>query len=145
MIEKIKSINRALLELCMGILMLGLLLQVLGLFFFSDLWRGTIALWFGIVMALVTAFHMYRSLEEALSYEAEAPKAVVKAGLIRYGAFVILFGIIMVTKVWNPLITFAGLMTLKVAAYLQPFTHKLCNYLFHETDPIPQALEEDET
>ena len=144
MIEKIKSINRALLELFLGIVMLGVLSQVIGIFLFSDLWRGSVALWFGILMALVTALHMYRSLDEALSYGAEAPKMAVRASMIRYGAFILLFAVIMLTDVWNPLITFWGLMTLKVAAYLQPFTHKFCNYLFHETDPIPQALEEEE-
>ena len=102
------------------------------------------ALWFGILMARVTALHMYRSLDEALSYGAEAPKMAVRASMIRYGAFILLFAVIMLTDVWNPLITFWGLMTLKVAAYFQPFTHRFCNYLFHETDPIPQALEEEE-
>lgn len=38
-----------------------------------------------------------------------------------------------------------GYMTMKVAAYLQPFTHKLCNMFFHETDPVPEPLPEDET
>lgn len=144
MIEKIKSINRALLELCLGILFLGLLSQVIIFFAFLDIARSSIALWFGVCMAIVTAIHMYRTLDEALDYGADAPAKVNRAGLLRYGAFIILFGIIMVTKVWNPLITFWGLMTLKVAAYLQPFTHRLCNLLFHETDPIPQPMDGEE-
>mgnify|MGYP003414718552 CR=1 FL=1 len=37
-----------------------------------------------------------------------------------------------------------GVMSVKVAAYLQPFTHKLCNKLFHETDPIPQPMPDEE-
>ena len=32
---------------------------------------------------------------------------------------------------------------MKVTAFLQPLTHKLCNKLFHETDPIPQAMPEE--
>jgi hypothetical protein len=35
-------------------------------------------------------------------------------------------------------------MGMKVAAYVQPFTHKLCNKMFHETDPIPQAMPEED-
>ena len=35
-------------------------------------------------------------------------------------------------------------MSLKVTAYIQPFTHKLCNMLFHETDPVPEALPEED-
>lgn len=144
MIEKIKSINRALLEIWMGILFLGVVSQVVGVFAFADVLRGTIALWFGILVAMVSALHMYRTLDVALDYGQDASAMVMRAGLIRYGAFVIMFAIIMITEVWNPLISFWGLMTLKVAAYLQPFTHRFCNYLFHETDPIPQALEEEE-
>lgn len=142
--EKIKSINRALLEISIGIVLLGVLSQGIGLFIFDSMLRGTLALWFGIGMALVTAIHMYRTLDVALDLGEDASKMVMRAGMIRYGAFVLLFGIIMVTKIWNPLISFWGLMTLKVAAYIQPFTHKLCNYLFHETDPIPEPMPEEE-
>ena len=66
------------------------------------------------------------------------------ANLIRYGCIVIVFMIVLLTDVLNPLITFMGLMSLKVAAYLQPFTHKLCNKVFHEVDPIPEPLPEEE-
>lgn len=34
-------------------------------------------------------------------------------------------------------------MMMKVAAYIQPFTHKLCNMLFHETDPVPEPMPEE--
>ncbi len=33
-------------------------------------------------------------------------------------------------------------MMLKLAAYLQPFTHRIYNRIFHETDPVPMSLEE---
>jgi len=35
-------------------------------------------------------------------------------------------------------------MSVKVAAYLQPFTHKLCNKVFHEVDPIPEPMPVEE-
>ena len=50
----------------------------------------------------------------------------------------------MVTNVMNPLVVFLGYMSLKGTAYLQPFTHKLCNKIFHETDPVPEALPEED-
>jgi len=52
----------------------------------------------------------------------------------------LVLGIVLLTDKLNPLITFMGVMTLKLGAYLQPFTHKFMNYLFHEVDPIPQPL-----
>ena len=46
------------------------------------------------------------------------------------------------TEALNPLVFFLGYMSLKVTAYLQPITHKLCNKLFREEDPVPLSEEE---
>lgn len=144
MIEKVKQINRALLELWIGILFVGLLCQFIGMWFADSKVLYSIALWMGIVLALVTVVHMYRTLDRALDLGAGAQKAVMTANLIRYGCIVIVFVIVLLTDVLNPLITFMGLMSVKVAAYLQPFTHKICNKVFHEVDPIPEPLPEEE-
>lgn len=143
MIEKLRKINRALLELCLGIVCVGILCQLVGMWFVQSKLLYSIALWLGILLAFITALHMYRTLDKALDFGAEASKMVTKANLIRYGCIVIFFGIVLMTEVLNPLITFMGLMSLKVAAYLQPFTHKLSNKFFHEVDPIPQPLPEE--
>lgn len=144
MIEKLRRINRAVFELYVGIIFIGVLCQLIGMWFVQDKVLYTMALWLGIVLALITVLHMYRTLDRALDMGAEATKAVTKANLIRYGCIVAVFGIVLATGVLNPLITFMGLMSLKVAAYLQPFTHKLSNKFFHEVDPIPQPLPEEE-
>lgn len=144
MIEKLRKINRALLELCLGIVFLGLLCQLIGMWFAENKLYYTLALWLGVLLAFITAVHMYRTLDKALDCGADAVKMVTKANLIRYGCIVIVFGIVLLTGVLNPLISFMGIMTLKVAAYMQPFTHKLCNKFFHEVDPIPQPLPEEE-
>ncbi len=144
MIEKVKQINRALLELWIGILFVGLLCQFIGMWFADSKVLYSIALWMGIVLALVTVVHMYRTLDRALDLGAGAQKAVMTANLIRYGCIVIVFVIVLLTDVLNPLITFMGLMSVKVAAYLQPFTHKICNKVFHEVDPIPEPLPDEE-
>lgn len=144
MIEKVKQINRALVELWVGIIFTGLVFQFTGMWFVEDKRLYTVALWIGIVLALVTVVHMYRTLDRALDLGAGAQKAVTVANMIRYAVIVIVFLIVLMTKVLNPLITFLGIMSLKVAAYLQPFTHKLCNKVFHEVDPIPEPLPEEE-
>ncbi len=144
MIEKVKKINRALVELWIGILFTGLVFQLVGMWFAENKCLYTVALWIGIVLALVTVVHMYRTLDRALDLGAGAQKAVTVANMIRYAVIVIVFLIVLMTKVLNPLITFLGIMSLKVAAYLQPFTHKLCNKVFHEVDPIPEPLPEEE-
>lgn len=144
MIEKVKQINRALVELWIGILFTGLVFQLVGMWFAVDKLLYTVALWIGIVLALITVIHMYRTLDRALDLGAGAQKTVTVANMIRYAVVVIVFLIVLMTKVLNPLITFWGIMSLKVAAYLQPFTHKLCNKVFHEVDPIPKPLPEEE-
>ena len=103
------------------------------------------ALWLGILLALLGTWHMYRTLDRALDMGDSASKAVVTGGLLRYAVLCIILGIIMLTDVLNPLIVFLGYMMMKVAAYLQPFTHKLCNMVFHETDPVPQPMPEGES
>lgn len=144
MIEKVKTINRALTELWIGIIFAGLVFQVVGMWFSQDKRLYTIALWIGVILALVTVVHMYRTLDRALDLGAGAQKAVTVANMVRYACIVVVFAIVMLSKVLNPLITFLGLMSLKVAAYLQPFTHKLCNKIFHEVDPIPVPLPEED-
>ena len=99
----------------------------------------------GILLALLGTWHMYRTLDRALDLGDGASRAVVTGGLLRYGILCIVLGVIMLTDVLNPLVVFLGYMMMKVAAYLQPFTHKLCNMLFHETDPVPEPMPEEET
>ena len=87
---------------------------------------------------------MYMSLDKALSMGAGAYGAATKSAMIRYFSWALLLGVIILTGVLNPIYTFLGLLTLKVAAYIQPFTHKFCNFIFQETDPIPEAIPWDD-
>ena len=143
MINRIKSINRALLELNMGIIFVGVVCQVVGIILTSNKIYYSMSLWFGVLLAVVTSYHMYRTLDKALDMGIEASKIVISSNVIRYFVIVVIFTMIMITQIMNPLIVFLGFITLKVAAYLQPFTHKFCNILFHETDPIPEAMPEE--
>lgn len=144
LINRIKGINRALLEIITGIIFLGVVCHLIGVQFVQDKSAYGIGLWIGIVMAIATACHMYRMLNKALDLGMDASKFMISANMIRYVFIVMCFAIIMITDKFNPLYTFLGIMTLKVAAYLQPFTHKLYNKVFNETDPIPQPMLEEE-
>ena len=121
---EIKKINETLLELMIGIILFALLCQV-SLVWIVDrkIWYS-LGLWIGAVMAVCGAIHMYRGLDMALDCGSEAGKILQKKSLQRYAAFVVCLGLLMVTEAANPLSAFLGLMGLKVAAYIQPFTHK---------------------
>jgi len=143
--EVLKKGNRTLLEMHLGILFWGVACQAVGAFFAKDQGRYAASLWFGILFAAVSAYQMYRSLDRALDYdEKTVTKLIFRGYLLRYVFAALILGMIMVTDVLDALVVFLAYMSLKVAAYLQPFTHKLCNKLFHETDPVAMPLEEDD-
>ncbi len=143
-IERLKKINRTLLEMHMGILFFGVCCQAAGAFAAERQGYYAASLWFGIAFALAASVHMYRTLDRAVASGPDASKLVTRGYLFRYGMIAFVLVVASVTEVLNPLVVFLGYMSLKVTAYLQPFTHKLCNRLFHETDPIPEALPEEE-
>lgn len=145
LMEKLKKINRTLLEMQAGMLVWGVACQIVGAFFVSDQIYYAKSLWFGILFGMISLIHMYRSLDRALDCEEKsAVKMVSRAYMTRYVLFALILCIIIVTKVMNPLVVFLAYMGRKVAAFLQPITHKLSNKVFHETDPVPQPLSEAE-
>lgn len=124
-----------------GILFWGTVCQVVGAFLIKDQVYYAKSLWFGILFGLAAMLHMYRSLDRALDFpEKDANKMIFRGYLIRYVLFAVILFMIMITEVLNPLVVFLAYMGLKVTAFLQPITHKLCNKMFHETDPVPQPL-----
>lgn len=66
MINTLKKINRTVLEMDLGILFLGVSAQIIGAFIAKDEAMYAKSLWFGILLALVSTYHMYRSLDRAL-------------------------------------------------------------------------------
>ncbi len=126
---KIK-INEALLELMLGILFWGVFWQAAGVWFVSDRLHCSLGLFIGILTAELCAVHMYKSLDRALDLpEKDAQKYMMSRNLFRYGLIIIILGILMVTEIGNPLCGFLGIIGLKAAAYMQPFTHKVLGKL----------------
>jgi signal transduction histidine kinase len=134
----LKKINRTLLEMWTGIIVLGAVLWLGGTVFFGGRWMYAKSLWFGILLALVSTVHMYITLDRGLELdEKRAQKAIFRGYVIRYVFILIIFAIIMATRVLTPLVVFMSYMTLKVTALIQPITHKCYNRLFSEEDPVP--------
>lgn len=145
-LEILKSKNRTLLEMYLGMLFLGVVCQLVGMFIVDNQLRYAASLWFGILLAAVSALHLYRTLDRGLDYdEKTAAKVIFRGYIVRYVSVAVILLIIMTTDVLNALVVFMAYMSLKVTALLQPLTHKLCNKLFHETDPVAEALPEEET
>lgn len=145
-IEALKKMNRTLLEMWLGMLFFGVLCEgVAWLFQLSKHLFFSKSLWFGIALAIAATQHMYTTLDRALDFgEAYAQKKIFLGYLFRYGLLVVVIAVVGYTKVMDPLIVFLGYMSLKVTVYLQPLTHKLCNKVFQEEDPVPEPMPEQE-
>ena len=128
----------------MGMLFFGVCCQIAGALAAKDQVRYAASLWFGIAFAFAASIHMYRTLERAMAGGGDASKLVTRGYLFRYGVIAFVLILASLTEILNPLVIFLGYMSLKVTAYIQPFTHKLCNLLFCETDPVPEALPEED-
>ena len=145
MINTLKKINRTVLEMALGILFLGVLAQIIGAFIVKDKMMYAGSLWLGVLLALAATYHMYRSLDRALDQpEKTAQKMIFRGYILRYVILIFILLVLMKTEVMNPLIFFFSyVICMKVTAFLQPLTHKLCNKMFHETDPTPTAMPEE--
>ena len=120
-----RKIDQTLLELLIGILIWGLFWQLAGVWFVPDKLSNSIGLWIGVLLAMLSAVHMYWALNRALDQDEKgAQKVVMSHSLIRYAVIVLVLAVIGVTEFSNPLIGFIGVMGLKAAAYMQPFIHR---------------------
>ncbi len=144
LMETLKSKNRTLLEMYIGIIFFGLICQIIGAFIVKNQVIYALSLWLGIITAMVSAYHMNRTLERALESGANAGGIALRGYLFRYFMFFVIILIAVKTETINPLVIFMGFMSLKIAALIEPFTHKLSNKFFNEEDPIPHPLVEHE-
>lgn len=148
MTDKLKRVDRALLELVTGIAVFGVLCQTVGLLFPIDSVKYALGLWGGIILAALAAIHIWRSLNKAFSCDGKSAARLIAGGyVVRYlVAALFLLLLYFMGAGYYVLAGFLGVMGLKAGAYLQPLTHRFYNRLFHETDPVPQPLiEEGET
>ena len=114
-----------LIELLCGILVYGVIGQLVILCFLHDKIWLSIGWWIGVLTAVLSAYHMWWGLDRALDLgEKDAVKSITSYNMLRYAAIVIIMGIVMVTEIGNPLAAVFGVFGLKAGAYMQPFIHK---------------------
>ena len=123
--RKIRNINRTVWELIIGIVLVNALLEVIGLIFVSQKGAYTIGLILGMLLAIGMVFHMNISIEKAVDIGGEHAKGyMLKSYAIRTAVVLAVIVCVGVLKFANLLSLLLGIMTLKVAAYLQPITHR---------------------
>lgn len=124
--DSIRHLSTVAKELFMGILIFGTVFWLVFIWFVPDRWEFTSGLALGVVFSLILAFHMNYSVEQCLMRaEADAKGYMQRMSVFRTGMILLLFGISYLLKLGNPAAIFAGLFTLKLGAYFQPFLHRL--------------------
>lgn len=120
-----KKIDPTLFELCLGIVLYGIVFQLV-LLLFSREFSYSAGLWIGVVLAVAGAVHMWWSLNRGLDQAARgAVKTVGANSLIRYFVLVAVMAVLVYTEAANPIFAFCGYMGMKVSAYMNPWMKRL--------------------
>lgn len=139
--KRITWINRTLFELETGILIYGVVCQLV-IMLIRNRPGYSLGLWIGIVTAMLGAFHMWWSLDRALDLpEKAAVRSMSTHNIIRYLVFVLVVGAAAVTQIANPLFIFLGIMSIKVSAYMHFLTQKISVKIYGE-EILPPLIEE---
>ena len=136
MIKALKRLNSALPGLIAGIVIWGVLVQFIGVWFVSDKIRYTSGLWIGIACAIGMAIHLAVVIEEAVRFGGGDTKRLSVKSVFRYLVVVLVFFVMMYFKLGNLISAFLG-----VSAYAQPFMHKM---IFKDFEPEESLNEQKE-
>lgn len=117
--------NKILFELLIGIVLMGILIQIICILVSKDYLYNAIGLWSGVAIACFMAIHMKRSIEDILDLGEEGgAKRMRSTYLVRMTVVAIAMGVVIYFNLGNPITLLLGALTLKLAAYLQPYLHK---------------------
>lgn len=121
-----RKIDPTLFELGLGIILYGIIFEIVLLFFSREL-SYSLGLWIGVVLAVAGSVHMWWSLNRGLDMtEKDAVKTMGVNNIIRYLVLVVVMAALIYTEFANPIFAFCGYMGMKLSAYFNPLIHKLC-------------------
>lgn len=142
--------NLTLIELWVGDIFISLLALLVGIWFPENKIAYALGLAVGTLTAMYTSWHMARSINKMLDLvEAggSADRGMRVSSLIRYAVIAEVLAVSATFHQWiNPFSVFISIIGLKVAAYLQPFTHKVVSGIFNipEEEYPEMCLDEPE-
>ena len=128
--------NATLVELWIGNVFFALLILVSITWFIENKITFILGLLLGCIMSAYLAYHMARSIEKALDLQAGVERIIRVSALLRYGLVIVVLIASYYVPYTNPIATFIGLMGLKVAAYLQPLTHKIISSFYKTKEEV---------
>lgn len=120
-----RNINKTVWELLLGIFVTGIILEFAGVMLVKDKLYYTVGLAIGLTLAVFMTFSIYSSVEKAVDRGEDGAKAkMISSYAIRT---ILILAVMVMTGIWklgDMIGLLLGIMTLKVAAYIQPVTHK---------------------
>ena len=120
-----RNINRTVWELLLGILLTGVILEILGVMIAGDKLYYSIGLLIGVILAVFMTFSISSSVQQAVDRgEGGAKVTVISSYVIRTVVVLLVIILTGVMKLGSLVGLLLGVMTLKVAAYIQPYTHR---------------------
>ena len=120
-----KRIDPTLFDLCLGIILYGVVFQLV-LLIFSRKTTYNLGLWIGVVLAAAGAVHMWWSIDRGMGQAAkQAARTIGTNNLVRYLVLVVVTFVLIYTNFANPIFMFCGYMGMKVSAYLNPWLGKI--------------------
>ena len=125
-----------------GIVIIGLIEELI-LFFILYSVAAALGILLGIWVSVINSVYIYRSLSRALELdEKDSVRAMRGPVLIRYCFMGIAVAVsLLYPKIFSPVGTILGLLSMKLSAYVQPFFFRK-NYAKEDAQPI---LEEEES
>ena len=123
----LRRINDALPGLVLGIVIYGVIVELVGVWFVEDKLRYSTGLLIGILVAIGLAINIAQVIRDAVEiYGADgARNRLIIKSVLRYLVVVVVFFVMMKFNLGNLATAFIGVLGLKVSAYLQPFAHKV--------------------
>lgn len=123
----LRRINDALPGLVLGIVIYGIVIELVGVWFVEDKLRYSTGLLIGISVAIGLAINIAQVIRDAVEiYGADgARNRLIVKSVLRYLVVVVVFFVMMKFNLGNLATAFIGVLGLKVSAYLQPFAHKV--------------------
>ncbi len=130
--------NETLAEVLAGIAIWGALWLIGILLFSDDRLHGVIGLLAGLSLAVFYIINLYHSIEGALDFDEKGAVAYTrKKYVIRYLVVCVFYVAVAATGIGNVITCFAGIIGIKIGAYIQPFVRR---YVFRRKDETPAPL-----
>ena len=123
--KALKRINDALPGLVGGIVLYGLLLWGIGIWFVSDRLAFSVGLWIGVACAVGMSIHIARVLDDSVRMGESSVKRLAAMSVARYLVVAVIFFLTAYFRIGDILAAFIGILGLKISAYAQPGLKKL--------------------